>query len=148
MALKRLERRLQRSHGRRDGGRQRGRWRTQGGQTPLQTVAHRFQDANIGEHLAFRPLAQTFSDLLFLPGRDGFEQELRRLDHALAHRSRRALILREPVRQLPRRQWRLAQARKQLFGMRGVGARQRSEDANRRPGRHLPLTYGVEQGVR
>ncbi len=42
---------------------------------------------------------------------NGFEQELRRLDHALAHRSRRALILGEPVRQLPRREWRRVQSR-------------------------------------
>ena len=101
MALQRLERRLQRSHGRGDRGRQSGRWQTQGGQTPLQTGADGFQDAQVGEHLAFRTLAQTFGDLLFLPGCDGFEQQLRRLDHALAHRSRRALILREPVGQLP-----------------------------------------------
>jgi hypothetical protein len=100
MALQRLERRLQRSHGRGDRGRQSGRWQTQGGQTPLQTGAHRFQDAQVGEDLAFRTLAQTFGDLLFLPGCDGFEQQLRRLDHALAHRSRSALILREPVGQL------------------------------------------------
>jgi len=102
MALQRLERRLQGSHGCRDRGWQSVRWRTQGGQTPLQAGANGFQDAQVGEHLAFRTIAQTFGSLLFLPGCDGLEQQLRRRDHALAHRSRRALILREPVGQLPR----------------------------------------------
>ena len=102
MALQRLERRLQRSHGRGDRGRQSGRWQAQGGQTPLQTGADGFQDAQVGEHLAFRPIPQALGNLLFLPGCDGLEQQLRRLDHTLAHRSRSALILREPVRQLPR----------------------------------------------
>ena len=101
MALQRLERRLQRSHGRGDRGRQSGRWQTQGGQTPLQTGADGFQDAQVGEHLAFRPIPQALGNLLFLPGCDGLEQQLRRLDHALAHRSRSALILRKPVGQLP-----------------------------------------------
>ena len=101
MALQRLERRLQRSHGRGDRRRQSGRWQTQGGQTPLQTGADGFQDAQVGEHLAFRPIPQALGNLLFLPGCDGLEQQLRRLDHALAHRSRSALILRKPVGQLP-----------------------------------------------
>jgi len=102
MALQRFERRLQSSHGRPDDRRQRGRGRTQCGQTPLQAGADGFQDAHIGEHLAFRPSTQTFGNLLLLPGCDGLEQQFRRLDHALTHGSRSALVLREPVGQLPR----------------------------------------------
>ena len=100
MTLENRQRRLQGADGGDDRGRQ-VRWRgRQGEQTPPQAGADRVENADVGQDLAFRPLAQAFGALLVGLGGQRIEQQLRGFDHPLAHRPRSALILVEPGRQL------------------------------------------------
>lgn len=81
--------------------------------------------AQVAQELPFGPAAQLFELAVLLPPLQGFEEQSRLRDHALAHRARCTLVMSKPLRQLTRGQRLLTGGLQQRRGVRAVGARQR-----------------------
>ena len=110
-------------------------------QTLAQPCDRGFDPPHVNRTGTFRTIAQLFAALHGMTFLQRLHQQSGMIDHPLAARAAGCLVVLEPLAQFARRQGLPCQRLQQTFGMLGVGARQRHQDAAGRPTRQLSGTH-------